>query len=186
MSTPTPGAWPSAGSSAPCRWCTIDAGVVSWNGPKPNFSPPVKLLGKGKLSARSSGKIAIELVILCCVSSALIKLPLTEPGSDQMHQASIEAVAIAVCRIAWAEAKPLEQARQQLIENWEHCSIVELSQGLVDKAGRFVDAFCPARLRQCAARRRPSTARKRRTASCSSWRCCLDRLSEGRPSGLSH
>ena len=73
-----------------------------------------------------------------------------------MHQASIAAEAIAVCRITWAEAmagmarrqreepdaaKLLEQARQQLIENWEHCSIVEVSQGLVEKAGRFADAF---------------------------------------------
>jgi predicted nucleic acid-binding protein len=95
-------------------------------------------------------------VILCCDSSALIKLLLTEPGSDQMHQASIAAEAIAVCRITWAEAmagmarrqreepdaaKLLEQARQQLIENWEHCSIVEVSQGLVETAGRFADAF---------------------------------------------
>ncbi|MCX5954701.1 MAG: type II toxin-antitoxin system VapC family toxin [Cyanobacteria bacterium] len=51
-------------------------------------------------------------MILCCDSSALIKLLLTEPGSDQMHQASIAAEAI-----------------------------VEVSQGLVETAGRFVDAF---------------------------------------------
>jgi antitoxin (DNA-binding transcriptional repressor) of toxin-antitoxin stability system len=27
----------------------IDAGIVSWNGQKPNLLPPVKLRGKGKL-----------------------------------------------------------------------------------------------------------------------------------------
>jgi hypothetical protein len=43
-------------------------------------------------------------VILFCDTSALIKLLISEPGSDQMHQASLEAEAIAVCRLTWAEA----------------------------------------------------------------------------------
>jgi predicted nucleic acid-binding protein len=95
-------------------------------------------------------------VILFCDTSALIKLLIIEPGSDQMQQASSQADAIAVCRITWAEAmagmarrlreqpkdaEVLEQARQQLIQSWPHCTIVEVSQQLVETAGRFADAF---------------------------------------------
>jgi prevent-host-death family protein len=39
---------PVQGSANPLQKA-IDAGVVSWNGQKPNFPPPVKLRGKGKL-----------------------------------------------------------------------------------------------------------------------------------------
>jgi predicted nucleic acid-binding protein len=95
-------------------------------------------------------------VILFCDSSALIKLLITEPQSDRMQQASLEAKAIAVCRITWAEtmagmarrqredpdnADVLEQARQSLAQSWEQCLIVEVTQALVETAGRFADAF---------------------------------------------
>jgi predicted nucleic acid-binding protein len=95
-------------------------------------------------------------VILYCDTSALLKLLVSEAGSDQMQQAGSDADAIAVCRITWAEAmaamarrqredpvssEDLEQARQQLIQVWEHCSIVEVSQNLVESAGRYADAF---------------------------------------------
>ncbi|WP_216916480.1 MULTISPECIES: type II toxin-antitoxin system VapC family toxin [unclassified Synechococcus] len=95
-------------------------------------------------------------MILFCDTSALIKLLISEPGSDRMHQASLEAEAIAVCRLTWAEAMAglarrqrehpedaaaLEQARQQLILSWEHCTIVEVTQQLVETAGRFADGF---------------------------------------------
>ena len=95
-------------------------------------------------------------MLLFCDSSALIKLLITEPGSDRMHQASREAYALAVCRVTWAEAMAgiarrqrddpddadlLEQARQELILNWQRCSIVEVSQKLVESAGRFADIF---------------------------------------------
>ncbi len=95
-------------------------------------------------------------MILFCDTSALIKLLISEAGSDQMHQASLEAEAIAVCRLTWAEAmaglarrqreqpedaEALEQARQHLILSWEHCTIVEVTQRLVETAGRFADGF---------------------------------------------
>jgi predicted nucleic acid-binding protein len=95
-------------------------------------------------------------VLLFCDTSALIKLLISEPGSDQMKQASLAADAVAVCRVTWAEAmaglarrqreqpedaEQLEQARQQLILSWQHCTIVEMSQRLVETAGRFADGF---------------------------------------------
>jgi predicted nucleic acid-binding protein len=46
----------------------------------------------------------MEPVILFCDTSALIKLLIREPGSDQMLHACTEAEAIALCRITWAEA----------------------------------------------------------------------------------
>lgn len=73
-----------------------------------------------------------------------------------MHLASSEAEAIGVCRITWAEAmaamarrqredplssSDLEQARQLLIRTWAQFVIVEISQRLVEMAGRYADAF---------------------------------------------
>jgi predicted nucleic acid-binding protein len=95
-------------------------------------------------------------VILFCDSSAFIKLSIAEPGTDQMQLASREAQIIAVCRITWAEAmagiarrqredpddaEPLDRAREQLIQSWEEFLIVEVSQKLVESAGRYADAF---------------------------------------------
>lgn len=95
-------------------------------------------------------------MILFCDTSALIKLLISEPGSDQMMQRSLHAEAIAVCRITWAEAMAgmarrqrddpisgddIEQARQRLIDRWDHFTIVEVSQRLVETAGRFADVF---------------------------------------------
>jgi predicted nucleic acid-binding protein len=96
------------------------------------------------------------LVILFCDTSALIKLLIREPGSDQMMESSLRAEAIGVCRITWAEAMAgmarrqrddptsgddIEQARQRLIDRWDHFTIVEVSQRLVETAGRFADVF---------------------------------------------
>lgn len=95
-------------------------------------------------------------MILFCDTSALIKLLINEPGSDQMMESSLQAEAIAVCRITWAEAMAgmarrqrddpisgddIEQARQRLIDRWDHFTIVEVSQRLVETAGRFADVF---------------------------------------------
>jgi predicted nucleic acid-binding protein len=95
-------------------------------------------------------------VILFCDTSALIKLLIDEPGSDQIHQASQAALVIAACRITWAEAMAamarrqredpvsadaIEQARQRLNQLWTFFSIVEVSQDLVETAGRFADGF---------------------------------------------
>jgi predicted nucleic acid-binding protein len=96
------------------------------------------------------------LLILFCDTSALIKLLISEPGSDQMEETSSHAQAIAVCRITWAEvmagiarrqredpasSKELEQARQHLVTYWDQFTIVEVSQRLVETAGRFADIF---------------------------------------------
>ncbi len=95
-------------------------------------------------------------MILFCDTSALIKLLIVEPRSDQMQQVISGAEAIAVCRISWAEAMAgmarrqredpissdnLELARQHLITCWPSFAIVEISQTLVETAGRFADAF---------------------------------------------
>lgn len=100
-------------------------------------------------------------MILFCDTSALIKLLIREPQSDRMQQLSCRAAVcraavIAVCRISWAEAMAglarrqrddpasgddLELARQHLITSWPSFAIVEVSQALVETAGRFADAF---------------------------------------------
>jgi len=95
-------------------------------------------------------------MILFCDTSALIKLLIDEPESDQMQQASTDAEAIAVCRITWAEAmaamarrqredpmsgNDIDQARGRLIQNWNDLTIVEVGQNLVETAGRFADGF---------------------------------------------
>ena len=98
----------------------------------------------------------MNLVILFCDTSALIKLLIREPQSDRMQQLSYRVAVIAVCRISWAEAMAglarrqrddpasgddLELARQHLITSWPSFAIVEVSQALVETAGRFADAF---------------------------------------------
>ena len=95
-------------------------------------------------------------MILFCDTSALLKLLVDEAQSDQMRQLSTTVDAIAVCRISWAETMAalarlqreepinnddLEQARQQLIQCWTTFTIVEVSQPLVETAGRFADVF---------------------------------------------
>lgn len=95
-------------------------------------------------------------MILFCDTSALIKLLVDEAQSDQLRQISSTVGAIGVCRISWAEAMAvlarlrrddpvndddLEQARQHLIQAWQSFTIVEVSQPLVETAGRFADVF---------------------------------------------
>ena len=101
-------------------------------------------------------RIGVERVILFCDTSALLKLLVDEAHSDQMRQISATADAIGVCRISWAEAMAalarlqredpisnddLEQAREHLIQAWSSFAIVEISQRLVETAGRFADVF---------------------------------------------
>ena len=95
-------------------------------------------------------------MILFCDTSALMKLLVDEAQSDQMRQISTTVDAIGVCRISWAETmaalarlqredpvcnEDLEQARQHLIQSWKTFAIVEVSQPLVETAGRFADVF---------------------------------------------
>ena len=95
-------------------------------------------------------------MLLFCDTSALIKLLIDEPDSAQIHQATERAGLIAGCRITWAEAiaamarrqrddptsaDDIEQARQRLMMLWSSFTIVEVSQQLVEAAGRFADGF---------------------------------------------
>ena len=85
-----------------------------------------------------------------------MKLLVDEARSEQLRQISTTVDAIGVCRISWAESmaalarlqredpvnnEDLEQARQQLIQCWQTFTIVEVSQPLVETAGRFADVF---------------------------------------------
>lgn len=91
-----------------------------------------------------------------CDTSALIKLLIDEPNSAQIHQATERAELIAACRITWAEAMAamarrqrddptsadeIESARERLSMLWPSFIIVEVSQQLVEAAGRFADGF---------------------------------------------
>lgn len=95
-------------------------------------------------------------MILFCDTSALVKLYIVEPQSDQMNALVAEAEAVAVVRIAWAEfhaalarrarevpadAPAVDDARQALAEDWTHYLILEVGQSLVERAGEFADAF---------------------------------------------
>lgn len=95
-------------------------------------------------------------MLLFCDTSALIKLLIDEPDSAQIHQASERAGVIAACRMTWAEAMAamarrqredptsadeIDLARQRLIKLWPSFTIVEVSQQLVEAAGRFADGF---------------------------------------------
>ena len=95
-------------------------------------------------------------MLLFCDTSALIKLLIDEPNSAQIHQATERAELIAACRITWAEAMAamarrqrddptsadeIESARERLSMLWPSFIIVEVSQQLVEAAGRFADGF---------------------------------------------
>jgi predicted nucleic acid-binding protein len=68
-------------------------------------------------------RIEVELVIVFCDTSALMKLLVDEAQTDQIRQISTNADAIGVCRISWAETmaalarteqrhhRPLRQSR---------------------------------------------------------------------------
>lgn len=95
-------------------------------------------------------------MILYCDTSALIKLLIQEPGSQQLQTLSSTAAWVATCRITWAEAMAamarrlredplsvdaIDEARGRLIQIWGSLAIVEVSQEVVEAAGRFADGF---------------------------------------------
>ena len=95
-------------------------------------------------------------MILFCDTSALMKLLVEEDQSGQMRQVITTVEAIGVCRISWAEtmaalarrqredpisSDDLEQARQHLSQSWRTFTIVEVSQPVMETAGRFADIF---------------------------------------------
>jgi predicted nucleic acid-binding protein len=95
-------------------------------------------------------------MILFCDTSALIKLYIAETGSDELKVRVQEADAVAVCRIAWAEAHAalsrrarevpedasvIEQAKVALATDWPHLLVMEVDQAMVEKAGEYADTF---------------------------------------------
>lgn len=95
-------------------------------------------------------------MILFCDTSALIKLYIVEEGSDALKTQLSSAEAVAVCRIAWAEAHAalsrrarevpqdalvVEQAKAALATDWPHFVVLEIDQALVERAGEYADTF---------------------------------------------
>lgn len=95
-------------------------------------------------------------MILFCDTSALLKLYIVEVGSDVVSARVEEAEAVAVCRIAWAEAHAalsrrarevprdasvIAQAKAALAQDWPSFVVMELDQTLVERAGDYADTF---------------------------------------------
>jgi predicted nucleic acid-binding protein len=95
-------------------------------------------------------------MILFCDTSALLKLYILEVGSEHLRTLVQEADAVAVCRIAWAEAyaalsrrarevpedaAAIEQAKVALADDWLHFVVLEIDQALVERAGEYADTF---------------------------------------------
>ncbi|MEA1051752.1 type II toxin-antitoxin system VapC family toxin [Lamprobacter modestohalophilus] len=93
---------------------------------------------------------------LFCDTSALIKLYVREPFTEEMLAAADAARALAVCRIAWAEAiaalarrlrespadaAVIDSVRERLRNDWSDYLIVEVTQALVALAGDYADTF---------------------------------------------
>lgn len=94
--------------------------------------------------------------MLYCDTSALLKLYIAEAHSDTLKALVPETEAVAVCRIAWAEAhaalarrarevpedRPvIEAAKAALAADWPHYVVMEVSQTLVERAGDYTDTF---------------------------------------------
>lgn len=94
--------------------------------------------------------------MLYCDTSALLKLYIEERHSDTLKQRLAETQAVAVCRIAWAEAHAalarrarevpedypvIEAAKAALAADWPHYVVMEVSQSVVERAGEYADTF---------------------------------------------
>lgn len=95
-------------------------------------------------------------MILFCDTSALIKLYLSEEGSDQVAEQAATAESVVVCRIAWVEAMSalarrareqpqdaavIGEARKRLQDDWPEYLKLEVTQELVELAGDYADTF---------------------------------------------
>lgn len=95
-------------------------------------------------------------MILFCDTSALLKLYILEAGSEMVKARLAEAEAVAVSRVAWAEAHAalsrrardvpqdtpvIAQAKAALARDWPHFVVMEVNQALVERAGDYADAF---------------------------------------------
>ena len=95
-------------------------------------------------------------MILFFDTSALLKLYIVEAGSEALKARVVEAEAVAVCRVAWAEAYTalsrrarevpgdapvIEQAKAALAQDWPRFVVMEVDQALVERAGNYADTF---------------------------------------------
>jgi predicted nucleic acid-binding protein len=95
-------------------------------------------------------------MILFCDTSALIKLYIVEAESRELKRHAAQAEAVAVCRIAWAEAHAalsrrarevpkdallIEQAKTALAKDWPRFVVMEVNQPMVERAGEYADMF---------------------------------------------
>jgi len=95
-------------------------------------------------------------VILFCDTSALLKLYIVEAGSEALKTRVVDAEAVVVCRVAWAEAHAalsrrarevpgdapvIEQAKAALAQDWPRFVVMEVDQALVERAGNYADTF---------------------------------------------
>lgn len=95
-------------------------------------------------------------MILFCDTSALLKLYIAETGSEAVKVWVDEAEAVAVCRVAWAEAHAalsrrarevpedapvIELAKAALAQDWPRYLVMEIDQALVERAGDYADTF---------------------------------------------
>lgn len=95
-------------------------------------------------------------MILFCDTSALMKLYIIEADSKALRERLAEVEAVAVCRVAWAEAHAalsrrarevpedaavIEQAKVALAQDWPHFVVMEVNQALVELAGEYADVF---------------------------------------------
>jgi predicted nucleic acid-binding protein len=94
--------------------------------------------------------------MLYCDTSALLKLYIEEIHSETLKAEAAAAQAVAVCRIAWAEAHAafarrarevpedrsvIEAAKAALAADWPHYVVMEVSQAVVERAGEYADTF---------------------------------------------
>lgn len=115
---------------------------------------PTLVAGRREVGERDS--VGESLLILFCDTSALVKLYIAEDFSPEVSEQAQAASAIAICRIAWAEAmatfarcvrKQAEDAevrdsvRQRLRKDWPDDAMVEVTQPLVELAGDYADTF---------------------------------------------
>ena len=95
-------------------------------------------------------------MILFCDTSALVKLYIEEDGSSELRLKLQECDAVAVCRIAWAEAYAafsrrareapedallIEQAKASLANDWPKFVVLNINQHLVELSGDYADTF---------------------------------------------
>ena len=95
-------------------------------------------------------------MIQFCDTSALVKLYIIEPESDALKSRMLEAEAVAVCRIAWAEAHAawsrrarevpedaatIEEAKAALAADWPRFVVLDIDQSLVERAAEYADTF---------------------------------------------